>query len=386
MMASLQTISMVVFWVCASLIAYTYIVYPPLVWILSRLFGREKVAPESNLPSVSLLIAAHNEEMVMEQRLANALKLDYPRDRLEIVVASDGSTDDTAEIVRCYANQGVRLIELSPRRGKASAINRAMSQLQCEIVLLSDANTELDPQAVKKLVRWFGDPQIGVVCGRLVLSDPQTGNNADSIYWRFETILKQCESRLGGLLGANGAIYAIRRSIYVPIPDDTIVDDMAIPLLARLNSHCGIIYDVEATAWEPTAPDIREEFHRRARIGTGNFQNAVLLRRLLNPLQGFVAFSFFSHKILRWLCPFFLIGLFVANLALLGHDFYRLSLLAQLVAYVLAFGGLVIPLPKLLRLPALFVGMNAALLVGFGRWLFHARQGTWRPTNRTEVA
>src|ERR1700733_13288400 len=284
------TISIIIFWVCAGILFYTYLVYPPLIWCLSRLFGRKAIAHEiddNNAPSVSLLIAAHNEEAVIEQRLNNALALDYPHDRLEIVVPSDGSSDRTTSIVRGYADRGVHLIDFADRRGKAAALSRAIAQLQSEIVVMSDANTELDALAIRQLVRWFDDPAVGVVCGRLVLVDPLSGHNTDSIYWKFETMLKRSEARLSALLGANGAIYAIGRCLFEPPPDGTLVDDFAIPLLAKLRHGCSIIYDADAIAREETAMDVREEFRRRMRIGTGNFQNVALLWPLLNPRRGF---------------------------------------------------------------------------------------------------
>jgi len=388
-MSSLSTIFIIAFWSCAGLIAFTYALYPPLVWCWSRLWGREPAArdvSDQDAPMISLLIVAHNEEAVMKQRLANALSMDYPRDRLEIVVASDGSSDRTTAIVR---EQGVRLIEFLEQRGKAAAINRAIPQLRGQIVILSDANTEFDSQAVRKLVRWFHDPKVGAVCGRLMLTDVQTGRNVDSVYWRYETMLKQSESRLGGLLGANGAVYAIRRSMFSPTPDGTIIEDFVIPLLARLRHGCSILYDIQAVAREESAPRVRDEFRRRCRIGTGNFQSFAVLWPLLNPRHGFVAFAFFSHKVLRWFCPFFLVGLLVSSLALVDHRFYRIALVAQLIFYAVASITLLIPnrlkLPKLLALSGMFVSMNAALLVGFVRWLSRSRHGSWSPTPRASI-
>ena len=167
------------------------------------------------------------------------------------------------------------------------------------------------------------------MCGRLVLVDPETRQNVDGIYWQYETFLKNCEGRLGALLGANGAIYALRRSLYVPIANDTIVDDFVIPLLAKLSSGCKIIYDSEAEAREETPPNMSCEFRRRVRIGGGGFQSIGMLWRLLNPRFGWLSFSFLSHKILRWFCPFFLLGLLLTNLALCGSSFYRMALTAQ---------------------------------------------------------
>src|SRR5205085_1732560 len=217
-------------------------------------------------------IAAHNEESVIGARLTNALAMDYPRQKLEIIVASDGSVDRTAEIVRRFAGQGVRLLDSSVRRGKATVLNEAICEANGQIVLLSDANTHTDPSAARLLVRWFTDPKIGAVCGRLILIDPASGKNVDGLYWKYETQLKKHESRLGALLGSNGAIYAIRREVYCPIPDGTIVDDFVIPLLAKLRRGCQIVYDWDAIAREESAAGVASEFKRRARIGAGGWQ------------------------------------------------------------------------------------------------------------------
>lgn len=240
------------------------------------------------------------------------------------------------------------------------------------------------------MARWFGDPEVGAVVGRLVLVDPATGRNADGLYWKYETFLKRCEGRLGALLGANGAIYAIRRSLYEPIPPSTIVDDFVIPLLAKQRTGCGIVYDCEAIAVEESAPGVGDEFHRRARIGAGGYQAIGMLWRLLDPRRGWVAFAFLSHKVLRWLCPFFLIGAFVANLALVGRPLYRGLLVAQVAFYAVAAATALVPARvrflRPLRLTTMFASMNAALLVGFWRWLRGRQRAAWKRTARVGEA
>jgi cellulose synthase/poly-beta-1,6-N-acetylglucosamine synthase-like glycosyltransferase len=382
----------IVFWLCLGALFYAYLGYPVFIWCLARLFRRRPEFPgdsSAHLPLVSVLIAAYNEEAVIEARLSNALALDYPRDKLEIVVASDGSTDGTVDLVRKYEKQGVRLLNYKARRGKAAVLNSAFREVKGEIVLLSDANSHTEPDAARKLVRWFDDPEMGVVCGRLVLTDPHTGRNADSLYWKYETFLKRSEGRLGALLGANGAIYAIRRRVYTPIPDDTIVDDLVIPLLAHLHTGCAIAYDCEAIAHEETAPDVSHEFHRRSRIGAGGWQSMGLLLPLLLPGQRWVAFTFFSHKILRWLGPFFLLGMLGTSLALRREPGFQLLLLGQVAFYALSVLGACVPAPikplKALHLTTLFTGMNVALLLGFWRWLRGSQKAAWRRTHRRPV-
>jgi cellulose synthase/poly-beta-1,6-N-acetylglucosamine synthase-like glycosyltransferase len=372
-------------------VGYAYAVYPALIWVLSRLFGRKPVRPaaaDDDLPFVSLVIAAHNEEAEIGPRVANALASDYPADRFEVIVASDGSTDRTNAIVRGFDDPRVRLLAFHRNRGKAAVLNDAIPEATGDVVMLSDANTHTEPDAARKLAAWFLDPDVCAVCGKLVLTDRATGTNADGLYWKYETFLKLCESRLGALLGSNGAIYALRKPAFVPLPPNTLVDDFVLPMLAKIQSGGRIVYDREAVAREETAPDLAAEFRRRARIGAGGFQSIVLLRGLLNPANGWVALTFASHKVLRWLGPFFLLAAFLANLALARQPFFAGLLIAQVAFYALAVAGRRLPLParpralKVLRLPSMFVLMNAALFVGFLRWVRGFNTGTWQRTER----
>lgn len=377
----------ILFWISLLAVVYSYLGYALLIYVSSRLFGRDLVPPEvldEELPTASLLIAAHNEERFIAQRVENALAMDYPREKLEIAVASDGSSDRTNEIVRQYADQGVRLLDFPQRRGKSTMLNDGIQQVSGEIVMLTDANTFFEPDAAKKLVRWFSDPELGFICGRLILIDPQTGGNVDGLYWKYETFLKQCENRLGGLLGANGAIYAIRRSAYVPIPGETIVDDFVIPLLSHLKHKLKIHYDTEAVAREECPPTIKDEFRRRTRIGAGGFQSLQWLWPLMLPKYGWLAVTFVSHKVLRWFCPFFLIAVFASNLFLIGQPLYQVLFALQLAFYGLSLVGMFVKanglMPRLLRLTTMFTSMNLALFLGFWRWLAGRQKGVWQRT------
>jgi cellulose synthase/poly-beta-1,6-N-acetylglucosamine synthase-like glycosyltransferase len=379
----------VLFWLGFGVVVYAYVGYPCFIWLCARLFGRTEAPPEladGELPTMTLLIAAHNEEAVIRQRLENALALDYPSERLAIVVASDGSSDGTAQIVRSFAERGVRLLDFQPNRGKSASLNAAWSELASDLVLLSDANTQIEAEAPRRLARWFRSADVGAVCGRLVLVDPDTGQNVDGLYWRYETFLKRCEARLGALLGANGAIYAIRRHSFVPIPTETIVDDFVIPLLSRLKTGCRLAYDAEAVAYEETPARISDEFRRRVRIGAGGFQSLGLLWPLFSPRHGWLAFSLLSHKLLRWLVPFCLLAMALANVPLAAEPFYRATLAAQAAFYGLALVGARLPgrrgAVRLLRLATLFSSMNLALFVGFFRWLSGRQRGAWARTER----
>ena len=379
----------VVFWGCAALIVYAYIVYPVLLVTLGAL-RRAPAAPrelnDADLPSVSVLVVAHNEESVIRERIDNLLALDYPKDKLELVIASDSSRDRTVDIVNEYSGRGIQLVAFMERTGKSAVLDAVIPRLKGSIAVLSDANTMMEPSAVRRLVRWFQNPQVGVVCGKLVLTDPVTGTNVDSLYWRFETLLKRSEGRLGALLGANGGIYAIRRRVFQGLSHDTIVDDFVIPLLARVRTGCAIIYDESAIAYEETPPEIAVEFRRRARIGAGGFQSLAVLWPLLDPRNGWIALTFFSHKVLRWLCPFFLIGLVAANLVLVNKGFYGVSLLVGLVLAAVALLGQYVSFGssagRALRLTTMFATMNAALLVGFFRWASGRQRAAWDRTAR----
>ena len=379
----------ILFWTCLALAAYAYAGYPFVIWLLARYFAKpstQESGHATELPSATMLIAAYNEEAVIRQRVENALAVDYPSDRFQIVIASDGSSDATGQIVRRFDNPQVKLLDYPQRRGKASVLNSAMKEIDSEIVLLSDANTEIDPAAARKLIRHFGDSSVGAVCGRLVLVDPKTGRNADGMYWKYETFLKRCEGKLGGLLGANGAIYALRRDVFRPIPPNTIVDDFVIPLLAHLRTGYRIVYEYEAIAHEETAKSVGDEFHRRARIGAGGFQSIGMLWQLLIPTHGWLTFTFLSHKILRWLCPFLLGGMFLCSAWLWRLPLYRFLLIAQVLFYLLSVIPVLVPqrvrVPKPLRLATMFSSMNAALFAGFLRWSIGAQSGIWNRTNR----
>ena len=388
-MPSLQEAATGIFWISAAAVVYTYVGYPAVLRVLtSRRAGPQPPNPPDDraLPTISVLIVAHNEEHIIGERVENLLALDYPPEQLELAVASDGSRDRTADIVADYAHRSVRLFRYEKNAGKAAALDATVPQLRGDIAVLSDANTMMEPQALRQLARWFTDPSVGVVCGKLILTDPATGLNVDSLYWRYETFLKRAEGKLGALLGANGAIYAIRRKLFPGIDSTTIVDDFVIPLVARIRTGCRIIYDETAVAFEETPPDLGMEFRRRARIGAGDFQSLALVWPLLNPRNGWITFSFVSHKLLRWLCPFFLIAIAGATLVLADRGIYAFALLMQVLLYGLALLGRFLSnrsnAGRIMRLATMFTTMNAALLVGFFRWATTRQQGAWERTAR----
>jgi len=387
-----------VFWCAALALVHTYFFYPLILYLLegasqvhralrSPLQREDRFdrCQGNRLPRVSLVVAAYNEASCIAQKLSNSLGLDYPRERFEVVIGSDGSTDGTHEKVLACRDPRVRL-SVAPRAGKASVLNRCIPMAEGEIILLSDANTKVEPDAVRKLVRHFEDPCVGAVCGRLRLYNPTKQGYEESAYWAYESLIKLYEGKRGAVLGANGGLYAIRRELFVPLPPSTIVDDFMIPMRI-LAQGFKVVYEAEAIAHEETTEDYRLEFGRRARIAAGNFQSLKPLSRLLWPTAGFPAFAFWSHKVLRWCAPALMGLLLFANLALLGgRPFYQGMLGLQLVFYGLACAGKARWLGgtprKLASVAYYFVVMNLALAVGFWRFLRNTQRAAWERTAR----
>lgn len=378
-----------IFWFSAGTVIYAYVGYPLAIGCASRWFGRRglpRPLGAEELPTVSVIVAAYNEESVIEARIENALALDYPPEKLEIVIASDASSDRTAELVRRAASPQVRLIEFASRGGKASVLNGAVPQTGGDVLVFSDANTEMESQSLRRMIDHFADSEVGVVCGKLIIVDPRRGRNVDGLYWKYETFLKRCEGSLGALLGANGAIYAMRRNVFGPLPPGTIVDDFVLPLQARIKTGCRLLFAENAIAHEHAPVHIGDEFRRRVRIGTGDFQSLETLWPLLSPWQGWTAFCFFSHKLLRWLCPLFLVTAIVSSLLLSSNPLYAVAAIIQLAFYAIAALGLRVSGPglpsRVIRLHTMFCAMNLALAAGCVRHCIGRSQGIWSRTER----
>ena len=376
----------VAFWAAALLLAQTYFLYPLWLLLLSRLrpAWRGTQAGPGAWPTVSLVVAAHDEASCIEEKLCNSLALDYPPDRLEVLIGSDGSIDGTDALVRAYPDPRVQL-SAAPRAGKTSVLNRCIPAARGEVVVLSDANTRIEPGALKALVRHFADPEVGAVCGRLQLYNPTRAEYEESAYWKYESWLKAMEGTQGAVVGANGGLYALRRELFRPLPPSTIVDDFVIAL-RLLDQGYRVLYEPEALAEEETTEDYDREFARRARIAAGNFQSLGLVPGLLSPLRGFPAFAFWSHKVLRWCAPALMLVALAANAALLDQPFYRFTMAAQVGFYALAMLGSMAVGPSLLRRVAgvayYFVTMNLAIAVGFWRFLRNSQGAAWERTAR----
>ena len=274
---------------------YSYLGYPLLLFLLASVvqMGRdayylvsraERRRRSERLPRASLLLAAYNEEKVIERTLRNCLAVDYPRECLEILVGSDGSSDGTDAIVRRFEGQGVRLLRFDERRGKLAVVRDCVAQARGDILVFSDANTLLEPDSVRSLVRHFDNPKVGAVCGELRLVHPDGASADEGAYWRYELVLKILESRLDSVLGANGAIYAMRRELFPAMTARLITEDFIIPMKVRSRGF-RVLYDPEAVALETAPAGVEDEFRRRVRIGAGNWQALWYCRDLLLPVE-----------------------------------------------------------------------------------------------------
>lgn len=382
---------------CLSLIAYTWVGYPVSLWLsdsiregvravrfLERGRERRRAPLASLLPKVSLVFAAHDEEACVQEKIENALDLDWPASRLEVLVACDGCSDRTAAVAREAGGERVRVFEYA-RRGKAASVSALVGEARGDIVVMTDANVLLDRNALRALVRAFEDPLVGAAVGRLALFDPAEASAREGAYWLYESLLKWLEGRHGCVLGANGGIYAVRRGLFTALPADTIVDDFVIPLRIALKGW-RVPYVPDAVGREETPGDTAAEFGRRTRIGAGDWQALSRLPAVVDPRSGFLAFAFISHKLLRWISPALLALslLACAVLAVARGGVFEVLFLLQLGFYLLAALGDAAPpiLRRMARLARHFVAMHAALAVGFWRFTRGAQRPAWDRTPR----
>jgi cellulose synthase/poly-beta-1,6-N-acetylglucosamine synthase-like glycosyltransferase len=372
----------ILFWLSVLLLVYTYVGYPALVWVWVAL--REKRPRLQDItPTVSMVIVAYNEEDRIAARLENLLALDYPQDRLEIVFASDGSTDTTPVRARAFEGTNVSVLAFETRRGKAAVLNDVIPKTRGQIVVLTDVRQRFERQALRALVRAFADPQVGAVSGELILvpahGHPAVGEGV-GFYWRYEKFIRRNESRLDSTVGTTGAIYAIRRELIDPIPEDTILDDVLIPMRAVRRGY-RVLFEPGARAYDLAAGTAEAEFTRKARTITGNFQLFAREGWLLNPFRNRIWFQTVSHKGLRLLGPVLHILAFGSNLALAGEPFYQRMLLAQVAFYVAALSGRVLQHTQkaipCLTVPYTMCLLNWATMVGFFRFVVGRQQVTW---------
>jgi cellulose synthase/poly-beta-1,6-N-acetylglucosamine synthase-like glycosyltransferase len=379
-----ETAAKILFWLAAAALAYAYVGYPALVWLVSRLRPRAVRRAEFE-PRVSVVITAYNEERDLASKLENTLALDYPQEKLEVIVASDCSSDRTDEIARSYAGRGVRLHRQAERLGKTAAQNAAVELARGEVILFSDATTLYQRDVLRAMLPNFADSSVGCVAGKLIYVDPaatSVGQGAKS-YWGYETFLKTHESRACSLIGASGCLYAVRRSAYVPLYHEACSDFIIATKMVEQGLRA--VYEPAAVCTEETNRQADKELRMRVRVIAQTYTDLWRHRRLLNPLRGgFYSVELLSHKVMRYLVPLFLLVAFVSSAALAPRSlFYAAAFAGQAVFYAAALAGWLLERAgarvRLLSLPHYFVLANLAAVIAFYKFARGERYARWEP-------
>jgi cellulose synthase/poly-beta-1,6-N-acetylglucosamine synthase-like glycosyltransferase len=382
----IEIIGGILFWAGLLGLLHTYVFYPLSLLLLAR---KPPPPPEDPVewPSVSILIPAYNEEIHIGAKIENCLVLDYPPDKLEVLIGSDCSTDRTVEIVKTFSDPRIRLFEMEQRSGKVGVLNRLAREARGEILVFTDANTFINADALNRMARHFREPSVGAVSGYMDMIPPKgaTEVRGESIYRRYEILLKRFESDLGGTCGAFGGLYAVQHEQFTPFPYDGRHDDM-FQLLHTIEQGKRVLFEPTAISMEETGTSIDEEFRRRVRFGLGNFQTLVKMGYMMFPRYGATAYVFFSHKVLRWLSPFLLLAIFVGSLLLHPIPFYAIVLWIQIVWYLIAaIGGILnrlgVQVPGAI-LVYHFTILNFAFLVSFWHWARGRRERIWERSER----
>jgi poly-beta-1,6-N-acetyl-D-glucosamine synthase len=375
----------VVFWVSAALLVYHHLVFPATMWVMARLRPRPTRADLEHKPSVSVLIAAFNEEKSIAEKIRNTLALNYPRPLLEIVVAADGSSDSTTTIVEAFKDDGVRLLHRPERLGKSAALDRAVPHCTGDIVLFSDANTHYEADAISLLVQHFADHEVGGVSGRkIVIKDSaRAATDGENTYWSLESALKTWESNCGSIVTADGEMFAIRRSLFPGLHRTIVHDDMYLTLSLVAQGY-RVVYEPNATSAECASRTLLDEFHLKVRYASAGYQIVAQFPHLFAPVPSAFGLKFLSHKFLRWTAPLLLLAMLGSN-ALLSGPLYRFFFAGQMLFYAAAASGWLLrrrTASRLLYLPLYFSLMNAAGLYGLARYVVFGQSPLWRKAER----
>lgn len=382
-------IAQFIFWSSAAALFYTYAGYPILVYAIARLFPKP-IKRAAFAPTVTVLITAYNEELDISAKLENTLAIDYDREKLEILVASDCSGDRTDEIVSEFAARGVKLYRQTERLGKTTAQNAAVERAAGEIILFSDATTMYQPDVLKMMMPNFADQTVGCVAGKLVYVDDSqshVGAGAKS-YWSYETFIKESESRACSLIGASGCLYAVRKSAYRPMYAEACSDFLIATVMREQNLRT--VYEPKAVCTEETNRHTDKEMRMRVRVISQTITDLWRNRRMLNPFRsGFYAVELISHKIFRYSVPVFLILLFATSARLFSlSDFFAVAFVLQVAFYLMAFAAWIMEKTGqpagALAMPLYFVLANLASLVGFYKFLRGERFARWEPIRENE--
>ncbi len=390
----------VIFWLGLFLIAYTFVGYGIVLFVLlalkRRLLKKKPQAAHTDpdapdWPSCTVIVAAYNESAMIEAKIRNTLDLRYPRDKVSYIFVTDGSSDETPEIVRRFRQ--VTLLHVAERHGKIAAVHRAMQEVKTETVVFTDANTLLNADALLLLCRHYSDDRIGAVAGEKrvhVGEDADASSAGEGFYWKYESTLKRWDSELNSVVGSAGELFSIRTALYEPVAPDTILDDFMISMRIAERGY-RVIYEAGAFATETSSENVGEELKRKIRIAAGGIQSVVRLRKLLNPfIDPLLTFQYVSHRVLRWtITPFLLILVFVLNAILHGKgagSIYTALFYGQLVFYALAMVGYLLERKslklKIAFIPYYFCVMNYAVLAGLGRYALGKQSAVWEQARR----
>ena len=393
-----MTILEIIFWLCLFIVFYTYIGYGLMLCLLvalKRLLkGKPKatVATDDELPQMTLMICAYNEEDIIREKMENIRQLDYPREKLCVMWVTDGSSDHSNELLREYPE--VTLVYSQERRGKAAAIQHGLHENKAPFVVFTDANTMLNTSSIRIIAQLFMNPNVGCVSGEKRVAARVAGEAAaegEGLYWKYESTLKRWDSELYSAMGAAGELFAIRMSVYREAPSNALLDDFMMSMLILKDGH-RIAYTSEAYAVEYGSANMAEESKRKRRIAAGGLQSSWWLRGLMNPLRHpVVAFQFVSHRVLRWtITPFCMVALLLSNILLaiyLPDTMYRIVLALQFLFYAAAVGGWIVVKKglkniSLLNVPCYFLFMNINVFRGINYLRNHRHSGTWEKAKR----
>lgn len=388
----------ILFWICVFLVFYTYIGYGMLLWVLVKMkrFVKGKalkaaLPADEDLPDVTFMVCAYNEQDVVDMKMENTLQFDYPHDKLHIMWVTDGSTDATNDRLSRYP--GVEIVFSPERKGKTAALNHGISMVTTDLTIMTDANTMVNPEAVREIVRCFQDPQVACVAGEkrvMARHEGQAAAEGEGLYWKYESALKKMDSELYSAMGAAGELNAIRTRLYKPMPENALLDDFVMSM-RMVDQGYRIAYSPDAYAMEYGSADLNEESKRKRRIAAGGLQSIWWLRSMMNPLRNpMVAFQFVSHRVLRWsITPIALLALIPLNVALVmmkAGTVYNIIWALQLLFYLAAFIAWIMERQgrknKLLYVPYYFLFMNLNVFKGMKYLCSHQSSGAWEKAKR----
>lgn len=385
----------ITFWIAIFLVFYTFFGYGILLYLIVRIKrwiapNRRKRLGFQDMPSCTLIVAAYNEKDLIEEKIANTLALQYPEGKLEIMFVTDGSSDGTPDLVAKYPQ--IRLLHSDERKGKIAAVHRAIAYVDSEVMVFTDANTFLNGEALLHICRHYGDDKVGAVAGekRVKIDTTADATAGEGFYWKYESKLKEWDSELYSVVGAAGELFSVRKSLYEPVPLNSILDDFMISMRIAEKGYV-IIYEPEAYAEEDTSANIKEELKRKVRIAAGGIQSVIWLSALLNPFRfPVLSFQYLSHRVLRWtITPFLMILVFFLNIYLVIKRtgwIYDALMVGQVLFYISAYLGKVLEEKKLrikiLFIPYYFCVMNYAVLAGIVRFFSGGQSVMWEKAVR----